>query len=146
MLYGPESVGDMRHYLGRAEDLVALLWFEEPIERLRGYLPRARRRCRSRQSSAQPSAYQDLIDEWDSAYSRLTEEVRPSDRISFSGSIFLGEGPHNALHVHGADKPPLETLSPCSIRAVGPLLHEQRLASSTRSAPLSGGAYRRTGG
>ncbi len=44
--------------------------------------------------------YQNLVNAWDVVFFGMTGELQVSDKVSFSGSFFLGKGPDNALYVH----------------------------------------------
>jgi hypothetical protein len=44
--------------------------------------------------------YQNLVNAWDIAFFGTTGELRVSDKVSFSGSFFLGKGPGNAIYAH----------------------------------------------
>ena len=44
--------------------------------------------------------YQNLVNAWDVAFFGMTGELQVSDKVSFSGSFFLGKGPDNAIYGH----------------------------------------------
>lgn len=44
--------------------------------------------------------YQNLVNAWDVAFFGMTGELQVSDKVSFSGSFFLGKGPDNGLYGH----------------------------------------------